>query len=97
MATLAPASPSYCNFRIGFVAVALALLVVPVIAMQFTAEVNWGPGDFVVMGGLLAALYAGVELSLRASRTRLGRVLAMLACLFAVLTVWAELAVGIFD
>lgn len=29
------------------------LLLVPLVAMQFTDEVDWGGGDFVVAGGLL--------------------------------------------
>lgn len=96
MTTLTTPSRSYRNDRIGFAVVALALLAIPLIAMQFTGEVNWAPGDFVVMGGLLAGLYAGVELALRASRTPFGRVLAICTCLLAFLTIWAELAVGIF-
>ncbi|MDB5696794.1 MAG: hypothetical protein JWN21_2337, partial [Sphingomonas bacterium] len=32
------------------------LLLIPAIAMQFTAEVNWTASDFVVMGVLLASV-----------------------------------------
>ncbi|MFS2018775.1 hypothetical protein ACEN88_19625 [Massilia sp. CT11-108] len=32
----------------------LAILLVPAVAMRFTHEVNWGPGDFLVGGALLA-------------------------------------------
>ena len=31
----------------------MVLLLVPLVAMQFTDEVNWGPLDFVVAGVLL--------------------------------------------
>ena len=39
----------------------LCLLLLPLVAMQFTAEVNWGLGDFVVAGVLFSSfgyLYA---------------------------------------
>ena len=72
------------------------LLLVPLVAMQFTGEVNWAPGDFVAAGLLLFG--AGMAYVLTARRTRTTRqkvvvgalVLAMLA------VVWAELAVGLF-
>ena len=31
------------------------LLVLPALAMQFTREVNWGPGDFAAAGKVCAA------------------------------------------
>lgn len=93
--TLTPAPLG--NWRIGFAVLALCLLALPLIAMQFTAEVNWGAGDFVVAAGLLAALWAGIEITLRLARTSMGRLLAVTACVLAFLTIWAELAVGIFD
>ena len=76
---------------------AAALLCVPLVAMIFTNEVNWAPGDFIVMGGLLAALCAAVELAyaLRLSRERTFLAIAVSVAVF--LMVWVELAVGIFD
>lgn len=76
---------------------AAALLLVPATAMQFTAEVNWGIEDFVAFGLMLTLLCLALEAAwhwLAAPWWRLGGV--MLAVL-AFLTVWAELAVGIFD
>ena len=37
------------------------LLLVPLIAMQFTEEVNWSVFDFMIMGTLLFALGATLE------------------------------------
>jgi len=97
MTIAADTSPSYRTHRIVFAALALAILMVPLAAMQFTSEVNWNLGDFAVMGAILAALYTGIELTLRLARTNMGRVLAVVACILAFLTIWVELAVGIFD
>lgn len=72
------------------------LLLIPLIAMQFTPEVNWTLSDFIVMGGLLLAVGLLVELVLRKVSTRRNRILLGLAILFGFLLVWAELAVGVF-
>lgn len=71
------------------------ILLIPMIAMQFTNEVNWDTKDFVVMGFLLlgtSSLF--VLVSRRAGRRRRVVIGIMFAALFAY--VWAELAVGIF-
>ncbi len=72
------------------------LMMVPAIAMLFTDEMNWGPGDFLVMGALLfgtglAYVLITQKMATRGSRLAIGGGLAA-----ALLTVWAELAVGIF-
>ena len=76
---------------------AAALLCVPLLGMISTDEVNWGPGDFVVMCGLLALLCAGIELALRVGRNRMARIAGVAIALMVFLAIWAELAVGIFD
>ncbi|MFS2081050.1 hypothetical protein ACCD04_27585 [Telluria sp. Tellsp131] len=74
----------------------LAILLVPAVAMRFTHEVNWGPGDFLVGGALLAGTGLAYVLTKRRVAGRPGRLL--LGGLFALglLLVWAELAVGVF-
>lgn len=74
---------------------AACLLLTPLIAMQFTREVAWGPGDFVVAAGLLGGAGVGLELAARLRRP-LHRVAVGLAVVAVALLVWAELAVGIF-
>ena len=74
-----------------------AVLIAPAVAMQFTAEVNWGPGDFVVAAGLLGLTGLGLELAARASLSRMGKMFAAGGIVLALLVVWAELAVGLFD
>lgn len=81
-----------------FVWIALAtgvILLIPLVAMQFTTEVDWNTTDFIVMGSLLFGL-AGlfVLLARRASRKR--RVLIGSMFTAAFLYLWAELAVGVF-
>lgn len=74
---------------------AAALLALPAIAMQFTSEMNWGPGDFLAAALLLGT--TGIVLEIAAALPRRqwrsrGTVLAVAMLLL----VWAELAVGIF-
>lgn len=75
---------------------ALALLVTPLAAMQFTSEVNWTPSDFVVAAVLFGGLGLAIELVVRSVRNRSTRVLILLAVVGAFLWLWAELAVGVF-
>ena len=75
---------------------AFAVLLVPAVAMQFTAEVNWGPEDFLVAALLIGLAGLGIELALRWWRAPRARLLAVAGVLFLFLLVWAELAVGIF-
>ncbi len=72
------------------------LLLVPLIAMQFTAEVDWSPFDFLVMGTLLLALGAAIEWAWRKFATRENRLAALFIIILVFFLIWAELAVGIF-
>ena len=74
---------------------AAAVLLVPLIAMQFSSEVRWGVQDFAVMGLLLfgtGSLF--VLVARRAPRKR--RLIIGAVFVLAFLYVWAELAVGVF-
>lgn len=74
---------------------AFGLWLLPLVAMQFTAEVDWSPGDFLVFGAMLLAAGGAMELLLRASRSTAYRLGAGVAVLTGFLLVWANLAVGI--
>ena len=73
------------------------LLLVPLVAMQFTREVAWDIGDFVAAALLIAGTGMAYVLSARRLTTRRARLFAGTALAAALVVVWAELAVGIFD
>lgn len=74
----------------------LSLLLIPLIAMQFTTEVNWGLLDFVVAGTLLALLGVAIEFSIRKSKNIKTRIALIASSAVLFLVIWAELAVGLF-
>ncbi len=76
--------------------VVLILLLIPLVAMQFSNEVNWSNFDFAVMAGLLLGTAMVCELILRKVKTFKNRLLVCGIALIAFLVLWAELAVGIF-
>ena len=71
------------------------ILLIPLIAMQFTNEVKWDANDFLVMGLLIlgtGSLF--VLVSRRVPRRRRVVIGSIFAAAFVY--IWAELAVGIF-
>ena len=85
------------NKRLLIILSAIAfLLLIPLIAMQFTDEVNWTLFDFVVAGGLL--FFAGLifDLVFRKTKNVRNRIIISVILLIVFLLVWVELAVGIF-
>ncbi|MES2018096.1 MAG: hypothetical protein V4484_16535 [Pseudomonadota bacterium] len=77
------------------VAGAGVLLLVPLTAMQFTAEVDWTALDFVAAAVLLIGTGATYVLVARTINTMRARVIFGFALALAFFVVWAELAVGI--
>lgn len=71
------------------------LLLAPLVAMQFTEEVDWTASDFVIMGVMLLLVGLGFELAIRMSSDVVYRAAFGLAVLAGFLLVWANLAVGI--
>ena len=75
---------------------AVALLLLPFVAMQFGADgVDWSLGDFIVFGVMLGVLGGGLELAVRASGNWRYRGGAALGLAGAFLVFWANGAVGI--
>ena len=85
----------WSRWRIAGWSAAAALLLMPLIAMQFTDEVDWDLADFVVAGALVAGAGAGYELAVRRTRNRAYRAAVGVALAAAFILVWANLAVGI--
>jgi ABC-type Mn2+/Zn2+ transport system permease subunit len=81
---------------IGIVLTVALLLLIPLIAMQFTEEVNWTLFDFVVAGVLLLGTGLMCEYVMRKIKKIGYRVALVGAVLLALFLIWAELAVGIF-
>jgi cytochrome bd-type quinol oxidase subunit 2 len=81
---------------VGILVTIAGLLSLPLIAMQFTSEVDWNAFDFIIMGILLLAAGLGCELVLRKVKKASHRLAICFSILFIFLLIWAELAVGIF-
>jgi hypothetical protein len=75
----------------------LLLLLIPLIGMLFSNEVNWSFFDFIIMGILILVMSFGIKLVLKTTPKRMYRILIIGIILILFLLVWAELAVGIFD
>ena len=72
-----------------------ALLIIPLIAMNFSNEVNWRFFDFVVAGILLIGTGLTFEFILRKMKSLRIRILFGISLLMVLILTWAELAVGI--
>ena len=72
------------------------LLCIPLEAMQFTKEVNWGVGDFLAAGFLLFASGMAYVVAARRAHNPVQRRLILAVILLILGITWAELAVGIF-
>ncbi|MDV6329933.1 hypothetical protein [Asticcacaulis sp. 201] len=66
----------------------VAVLIAPVIAMQFTAEVNWTASDFLFAGVLLIGGGALIELFAWRVRAPVIRIVFALIVVGAVATLW---------
>ena len=81
---------------LGVGLVALLLLLVPAAAMQFTSEIAWGPGDFVVAWVLLFGAGSAAVLGFSQVRGSRHRAALIFAIASGLALVWAELAIGLF-
>lgn len=75
---------------------AALLLLLPAVAMRFTTEVDWTTSDFVVMGALLTIACGLYELAAWLSGNAAYRGAFGIAVVTGFLTVWVNLAVGMF-
>jgi len=72
------------------------MLLIPLIAMQFTSEVNWDSLDFIVAGVLLFGTGLAIEFAVRKIHNIIFRIVVCAALIIILFLIWAELAVGIF-
>lgn len=72
------------------------LLLIPLVAMQFTTEVNWNALDFLVAGLLLFGTGLMLDLVLNKVTTTKNKIILISAIILLLLLTWMELAVGVF-
>lgn len=70
------------------------ILMIPLLAMQFSDEVDWKLADFVIIGALLLGTGFTYELVARRVSNPRHRVIIGIVLVVALLLAWAELAVG---
>ncbi|MFA5135011.1 MAG: hypothetical protein WC505_04475 [Patescibacteria group bacterium] len=73
----------------------ICILLIPLVAMQFTDEVVWTVGDFIFAGVLLFGSGLVYELAARKANTAVYKVAIGLAVATMLLLVWINAAVGI--
>ena len=73
----------------------MLLLLLPLVAMQFTDEVNWDAADFVIFGAMLVGAGGAFELAARRTGNKAYRAAVGVALATAFILIWMNLAVGI--
>ena len=74
----------------------LFLLLIPLIGTTITDEINWIPFDFIIMGCLLIFLSIGINFASNRAKNLENRVLYIGMLVIIFMSIWAELAVGLF-
>lgn len=82
---------------ITILSIIVFLLFIPLIAMQFSNDVDWSIFDFIIIGILLLATGIGCEIVFRKVKSTLYKLLICGVIILAFILLWAELAVGIFN
>ncbi len=72
------------------------LLIIPLIAMQLTDEVEWSLFDFIIMGTLLLITGLMGEIIFKKVKKYKYRVILYMVVIIIFFLIWAEFSVGIF-
>ena len=72
----------------------LLLLLIPMIGIKITDEINWSVLDFLIMGGFL--LLVGKGINFVNSKKMKNRIFYIGLMILIFILIWAELAVGVF-
>lgn len=91
---LASRRPAGSPWRIAGWSIAVLILLLPLVAMRFTSEVNWTAGDFIFAALLIGGVGVTFELTVRVTRNWAHRAGVAAALATAFLTIWANGAVG---
>ena len=84
------------NIILIFITV-LFLLCIPLIAMQFSNEVDWNPFDFLIAGILFLSAGLLINYITRKIHKKKTKLLLVLGIISIVVLIFIELAVGIFN
>ena len=72
------------------------LLLIPMIAMQLTDEVNWSFFDFIIMGVMLSITGLAIGIIIKKIKYSKYRNIFITIIVMIFLLIWAELGVGLF-
>lgn len=75
--------------------VTMVVLLIPLIAMQFTHLVNWSGNDFAIMGILVLVTGLVIDFLARKVKAANLRVVLIIGVILLFLLFWAERAVGV--
>ena len=78
------------------VSIVAIILLIPLVAMQFTDQVNWDSIDFVAGAIILLAAIGSLSLAISKIKNMRTRLITAWMIVLTFVLVWAELAVGIF-
>ena len=84
------------NMMIKILPIVGLLLLIPLIAMQLTDEVNWSFFDFIIMGTLLTITGLLIGIILKKVKSYKYKKVLIVTILFTFLLIWVEFAVGLF-
>lgn len=84
------------NMMIKILPIVGLLLLIPLIAMQLTDEVNWSFFDFIIMGALLTITGLLIGIILKKVNNSKNRLILIVTIVMIFFLIWAELAVGLF-
>ena len=84
------------NMMIKILPIVGLLLLIPLIAMQLTDEVNWSFIDFIIMGALLTITGLLIGIILKKVNNSKNRLILIVTIVMIFFLIWAELAVGLF-
>lgn len=73
------------------------LLLVPLLGMQFSNEINWSLFDFVIMGTLLLTLGLSIDFIFRKIKSKTVKIGWIIFLVIVFLLLCIELAVGLFN
>ena len=84
------------NIMIRILQIVGLLLLIPMIAMQLTDEVNWSFFDFLIMGIMLSITGLALGIIIKKVKHHKYRNIFIAIIIIIFLFIWAELGVGLF-